>query len=556
MPGESAALVTARGLGFGLVCLAACGGSEPSGAVHDVIVTPGESVIGLSDGVQLSAEARDEDGGVVDGVHFAWSSSDTAVAQVSSSGFVLGRSAGLATVAARVGGVEGNARVEVEGPVASVEIWEARSDEPGVRLSLIPLGATEGLRAIVRDRQGRRLEGMAVTWSSSNPASLTVDHSGLVSAVGDGSANISAAVEGVESSAVPISVMIMPPLTQLATGDAHTCAIATGGNAYCWGEFPIAIGETPSAGDAPVRLRGTQTWAEVSVGAGHACGLTTAGAAYCWGANPVGQLGDGTTDWHAEPTPVAGGHVFRAVSAGAGWNCAVTTAGEAYCWGGGSDIGGTLVPTLVDGGIAFATISVSTVPQSPKITCGVSVAGEGFCWGNNDYGQLGTGDSAWSGSPRAVVGGHQWKEIAAGPHHACGVTTSGTALCWGNNDLGTFGNGTHLSDPRPTPVSGGPYATISVGRVHTCALRTSGELVCFGSNDGFQLGLEGPTSTPQPVTPAPDLTFGTIRAGTLHTCGLTVDLVVYCWGGPGNGADAGAETGGFVSTPRKVVGQR
>ena len=633
MPGDSAAFVAARGLGFGLVCLTACS-SQPSGAVHEVIVTPLESVIAYRDGAQLTAEARDEDGGILDGVQFTWSSSDTTIAQVSSTGLVFGRGEGVATIAARVRGVEGDARVVVEVPVASlalqpeadtliergtlqlvltatgtngkpiapaevswsvsepalasvgadgllmalddgevvvsaefrgasataavsiipavssVEIWEVRSDEPGVRLSLIPLGATEGLRAIVRDDERRVLEGRAVAWTSSNPASLTVDQTGLVTAAGEGSADISATVEGLESSAVPLSVMIMPSLTRLDAGDAHTCAVAVGGGAYCWGNFPITFGETPSAGDAPVRLSGTQTWADVSVGAGHACGLTTGGAAYCWGANPAGQLGDGTTDWHAEPTPVSGGHVFRAISAGAGRTCGVTTAGEGYCWG-----GATLVPTLLPGGITFATISVSAVPQTPEVTCGVSDQGDGLCWGNNDFGQLGTGDSASSSAPQAVVGGHQWKEIDAGPNHVCGVTTSGAAFCWGNNDLGALGNGTNVSDPRPTAVSGGPYATISVGRVHTCAVRTSGEPVCFGSNDGFQLGVVGSGTSSVPVTPAPGLEFGAVRAATLHTCGLTVELVAYCWGGPGNGADAGAETGGFVSTPRKVVGQ-
>jgi len=35
-----------------------------------------------------------------------------------------------------------------------------------------------------------------------------------------------------------------------------------------------------------------------------AIGLTTSGDAYCWGSNDAGQLGDGTTTYHANPVPV------------------------------------------------------------------------------------------------------------------------------------------------------------------------------------------------------------------------------------------------------------
>jgi alpha-tubulin suppressor-like RCC1 family protein len=82
-------------------------------------------------------------------------------------------------------------------------------------------------------------------------------------------------------------------------------------------------------------------------------------------------------------------------------------------------------------------------------------------------------------------------------------------------------------------------------------VKTSGALVCFGMNEGWQLGIDGPTQSESPVSPAPSLIFTTVRAGRSHACGLTTDGVVYCWGGAGNGSDG---IGG-VRTPLKVVGQ-
>jgi alpha-tubulin suppressor-like RCC1 family protein len=49
------------------------------------------------------------------------------------------------------------------------------------------------------------------------------------------------------------------------------------------------------------------SFAAVSGGTWHSCGLAVGGAAYCWGNNPDGELGDGTTTNRLTPVPVAGG---------------------------------------------------------------------------------------------------------------------------------------------------------------------------------------------------------------------------------------------------------
>src|SRR5690348_99328 len=73
-------------------------------------------------------------------------------------------------------------------------------------------------------------------------------------------------------------------------------------------------------------------WTSVSTGNDHTCGIR-GGRVYCWGANSEGQLGDGTTDPHPIPQPIASGATdWKSVSAGSSFTCAIRI-GRIACWG-------------------------------------------------------------------------------------------------------------------------------------------------------------------------------------------------------------------------------
>jgi alpha-tubulin suppressor-like RCC1 family protein len=70
----------------------------------------------------------------------------------------------------------------------------------------------------------------------------------------------------------------------------------------------------------------------------HSCALTTDGDGYCWGGNGAGQIGDATNEHRPTPAAVVGGHTFTTISAGGvdeedGFTCATAIDGNAYCWG-------------------------------------------------------------------------------------------------------------------------------------------------------------------------------------------------------------------------------
>jgi alpha-tubulin suppressor-like RCC1 family protein len=198
----------------------------------------------------------------------------------------------------------------------------------------------------------------------------------------------------------------------IAAGANHTCALATTGQAYCWGYGGDgAVGNNSSLGSRiPVAVQQPSgvTFTSITTEYNHSCGLTSAGQAYCWGYNFYGQLGDSTTV-SPRKVPVAvvqGGLAFAGLTTGASHTCGVTSAGQAYCWGrntqgqfGDGTLTGALVPTAVSQPLG---VSYGTIAGGSEQTCGLDGVGQTWCSGRNDYSQLGDGSTTRRTSPVAV----------------------------------------------------------------------------------------------------------------------------------------------------------
>ena len=66
--------------------------------------------------------------------------------------------------------------------------------------TLTAIGQTFQIHATVLDQENNVISGASVTWSSSNPAVATVSSTGLVTAVSNGTARITAESQSVTSS--------------------------------------------------------------------------------------------------------------------------------------------------------------------------------------------------------------------------------------------------------------------------------------------------------------------------------------------------------------------
>ena len=336
----------------------------------------------------------------------------------------------------------------------------------------------------------------------------------------------------------------------VSTGNFESCGVTNDNRVYCWGHTTSGFVE----GSLRFRL--------VSVGNDHICGVTTDDRAYCWGANFSGQLGDGTTTSRTQPTAVFGGLRFASVRAGFFHTCGVTLTHQGYCWGSnfsgqvgdGSEFNRRQRPVLVAGGLSFRQI----IPGGNS-TCGVTTGNKAYCWGYGGEGQTGDGTTVQERrSPRAVAGGHSFRQVASGGAHSCGVTTNDRALCWGNNFEGRLGDGTTTRRLRPVAVVGGlQFARIELGPAHTCAVTTANRAYCWGNNTAGQLGDGSNSHRTRPAAVSGNLPFRQVDAGGSgengHTCGVTTDDQAYCWGN-NNLGQLGDGTTDNSSTPVAVAG--
>jgi alpha-tubulin suppressor-like RCC1 family protein len=247
--------------------------------------------------------------------------------------------------------------------------------------------------------------------------------------------------------------------------------------------------------------------------------------------------------------------------------CAIVDTGEVYCWGWNNTTGTV--------GIGTATVSYST-PQLVPLGAGrtaVEIVGGNHhhcvllddqtvkCWGQNNYGQLGLGDTVVKGNtpgtrvevlPVVNLNGTV-RHITAGTSHNCAILTNDEIKCWGWNNLGQLGNGS-LIDVGGSPLdmgvnllsvnaagtSGKIPVKLEAGYNNTCVLFDDQTVRCWGSGSygingtgnaniiGDQLAEMGDNLI--------DLDFGPgvlvddISLGYQHACVHTTTNGMKCWG--------------------------
>ncbi|MGH7627900.1 MAG: Ig-like domain-containing protein [Gemmatimonadales bacterium] len=558
--------------------LAACGGGGDGGITNPppggepvaaVVVTPAEATVGVDEQVELTTETRAGDGTVLAGRAVTWASSDEAVATVDPTNgartVVTGLAEGTATITATSEGRRGAAEISVQ-RLVGFQLAVAPS------VDTVVIGQAVQFRAEVRELDGTPVPE-TFTWSAKDqdPAAVVAEvdpATGVVTGLAAGEAVIVAtpAARGGTGSA---RVLVLA-FEQVSAGRRHTCGVTTAGAAYCWGD-----NEQDQLGDGttiPQRIRprpvaGGLSFEAVSAGAEHTCGVATGGAAYCWGRNEIGWLGDGTTTDRPAPTAVSDNHSFAMVDAGTTHTCGVSRSGIGYCWG--ENRWGQLGDGTTNNHSAPVAVATASPPPlaldfvqigvGPAHTCAVSPRGAASCWGRNDLGELGDGTTLTRLTPAAVAPpmGQStplaFTALSLGNLHTCGLTGSGVIYCWGSNTSGQLGDGTTVNRPRPAPVQAlVSFVATAAGATHACGLGPTGRAYCWGSNHLGELGDGTTTSRTTPVAVSGDLSFTSLTAGSGHTCGVTADGRAYCWGS-NSGAKLGTGTGDDSLVPVAVV---
>lgn len=336
-----------------------------------------------------------------------------------------------------------------------------------------------------------------------------------------------------DTAMVTLTVAAPVVWAKVAAGDSHTCALATGGEAYCWGinsDGQLGNGTT-TASNVPVRVAGATLFVDITTSGNHTCAVTSGGMAYCWGLNDEGQVGVGTLTNVLVPTAVSGGRQFTTVKAGWRHTCGITSSIQLFCWGnnargqlGNGTTTRTTTPSLMPGASDARELFLGV-----DFSCYRDSDFSGYCTGRNDLGQLGFGIGSDELQP--VYADLYYQNYTAGGFHACGMYSS-QAYCWGNNYWGQLGVDDSETGTHPAPVLGQiVFNELSGGYGHTCGRSDSNHLYCWGNNADGQLGygsIGGVSPVPQAV--ASQLQFVEVRAGGGHSCALTAAGALYCWG--------------------------
>ena len=160
------------------------------------IIPESATLTAVDETVQLEAEVYDSGDTIIPGAQVVWTSSHPVVATVGANGLVTALSSGTTQIAAASGTAKMLAPVSVVFPPEAFSLTLNISSA-----TLTEVGQTLQLAAMVFDIDGAAIPGAPVTWSSSNPAVATVDDTGLVTAVFNGTTQITAASDDARESA-------------------------------------------------------------------------------------------------------------------------------------------------------------------------------------------------------------------------------------------------------------------------------------------------------------------------------------------------------------------
>ena len=332
-------------------------------------------------------------------------------------------------------------------------------------------------------------------------------------------------------------------LTQLAADQngQYTCALDSAGAAYCWGAASfgqLGNGGVASVPGVPVAVVTSGVLAgkvltQIATGSGSTCALASTGAAYCWGQGVDGELGNGAAANSNVPVAVTmtgalAGQTLGQISLGTNFACALSATGIVYCWGAGSS------GQLGNNSSAQSLVPVAAGPQGPAgVTATAGDGSAAISWAAPAF--LNSG-SITGYTANAAPGTASCSTSGA---TACAITglTDGTTYTVTVTVTTTTGSATSA----PVTVQPAGFLSISVPPAATLPAVAPGgvtraQLGPVTVTDNRALGSAAWTAT---VTSTEFTTTGT--GGGLHM--IPAGQVTY-WSGP-----ATSSSGGGTFTP-------
>ena len=227
--------------------------------------------------------------------------------------------------------------------------------------------------------------------------------------------------------------------TDISAGFAHSCAVLENGLSKCWGYQYSSWGtlltgsySSVTWGDssadmgtnlAYLDLGSDRAPIQISASTQYSCAILDDGNVKCWGYGGYGQLGHGSTSNQGDSSSEVGDGLPYALLGG-------LTVNQIY--------------TNQPSGHHYS----STTSTDYSFSCGLMEDGHLRCWGYNGYGQLGIGNTNQIDSTHEMGSNLQVTDIgdyvesaALGLQSMCAIREDGQVRCWGQNNYGQLGHG-------------------------------------------------------------------------------------------------------------------
>lgn len=360
---------------------------------------------------------------------------------------------------------------------------------------------------------------------------------------------------------------------QIAAGLQHTCYLSREGKVKCWGDNSfgqLGSDNYTNIGDEEgemgtnlsyINFETGEIVRNICAGSEYTCFILDDGSVKCAGRARCGDI------VQLEEFNLGSDNKVKSIACGSSHTCVILDDGSVKCWG-SNDYGGlgygdknsicnayqmgdNLKNVDLGAGNSALTISVGVY-----FTCAIIDDGDVKCWGNNDYGQLGQGDTLDRGDDENEMGdslpsvslgtGRRALSISSGYSHVCAILDNNTLKCWGSNTLfqlgytgGARGNESNeMGDNLPIVDLVTPEYIFS-GSEQTCAIISGNYLKCWGISYLEKEGIitqfypedyNYKVDTLLPINLGTGRTVVNLAVGYEHICAILDDSSIKCWG--------------------------
>lgn len=278
---------------------------------------------------------------------------------------------------------------------------------------------------------------------------------------------------------------VMP---MVAAGDGRVMQLLPTGKIVGWGENNYGqLGDfTFLRSEIPVHVVGLTNIVQIATGPDHSFAIDFDKNLWAWGKNESGQLGNGnSTNCNLAVQVVGMTNSVLAVAGGYAHSLAIKTNGTVWEWGSPfGEIEAILTPTHVPG--LTNAISVAAGEAHSLVLLG---DGTVWSWGSNGVGQLGDGTGNDTNAPVRVSGLSNIVAICSGSAHNMALESNGVVWAWGLNNYGQVSDEISGDGLAPVMVTGVTNIIgISAGEVHSIAVDADGQVWTWGDNHQGQLG--------------------------------------------------------------------